>query len=178
MAAQRTLTDWRDSAACADDPDTQFPAPTDLPAVSRARRVCAACPVRAECLRDALRHAEPHGVWGGFTPNERTRLAGGMPAAICAGCRLWFVPGQAATSRCYGCPSLAPDATYRPPAVALAKHREQITAWAAGGWSDRRIATELATTPYAVQVARGAWGIPAGYVVAQKARRGELVKAA
>ncbi|GAB3265545.1 WhiB family transcriptional regulator [Alteromonas gracilis] len=36
--------------------------PTDL---ERAKTMCAACPVRAECLAGALERREPWGVWGG-----------------------------------------------------------------------------------------------------------------
>ena len=38
---------------------------------AQARRFCASCPVRDECLAHALEHEEPHGMWGGMTPNER-----------------------------------------------------------------------------------------------------------
>ena len=34
-------------------------------ALDRAKELCAACPVRQECLSQALERAEPHGVWGG-----------------------------------------------------------------------------------------------------------------
>ncbi len=30
-----------------------------------AKELCAACPVREECLSAALERGEPHGVWGG-----------------------------------------------------------------------------------------------------------------
>ncbi len=30
-----------------------------------AKKLCAACPVRGECLSEALQRGEPHGVWGG-----------------------------------------------------------------------------------------------------------------
>lgn len=33
--------------------------------VERAKALCAACPLRAECLEGALRRGEPWGVWGG-----------------------------------------------------------------------------------------------------------------
>ena len=41
-----------------------------------AKRVCAACPVRRECLDFALRLREPFGIWGGLTESERRRLTG------------------------------------------------------------------------------------------------------
>ena len=34
-------------------------------ALELARKLCAPCPVRAECLSGALQRGEPHGVWGG-----------------------------------------------------------------------------------------------------------------
>ena len=40
----------------------------------QAKQVCAACPVRAECLDYALRVNEPLGVWGGLDPIERRTL--------------------------------------------------------------------------------------------------------
>ena len=30
-----------------------------------AKELCATCPVREECLSQALQRGEPHGVWGG-----------------------------------------------------------------------------------------------------------------
>lgn len=37
-----------------------------------ARAVCRACPVSADCLAHALATKEPHGMWGGLTPLERS----------------------------------------------------------------------------------------------------------
>jgi WhiB family redox-sensing transcriptional regulator len=39
--------------------------------VAEAKAVCAACPVRRECLAFALRTEQVHGIWGGTTPDER-----------------------------------------------------------------------------------------------------------
>lgn len=33
--------------------------------LERAKRLCADCPIRTECLAGALERAEPWGVWGG-----------------------------------------------------------------------------------------------------------------
>lgn len=75
-------SDWRDGALC-----TQFPAMwadrmwlyEDAAEDSRpdpalrttARRVCAECPVRAECLASATIDSEQYGIRGGFRLRER-----------------------------------------------------------------------------------------------------------
>jgi hypothetical protein len=68
------LGDWRDLALCAEvDPDLFFP---DKGESSRpAKRVCAGCEVRPECLQYALDHGERFGVWGGLSERERRELA-------------------------------------------------------------------------------------------------------
>ena len=42
---------------------------------STAKRICADCPVRQECLDYAMRVHEPFGIWGGLTEAERRQLA-------------------------------------------------------------------------------------------------------
>jgi WhiB family transcriptional regulator, redox-sensing transcriptional regulator len=37
----------------------------------QAKAVCAACPVRAECLDYALEHQMRAGIWGGLNEHER-----------------------------------------------------------------------------------------------------------
>jgi WhiB family redox-sensing transcriptional regulator len=39
-----------------------------------ARKVCAACPVRTECLAYALLVCERFGVWGGASERQRRKL--------------------------------------------------------------------------------------------------------
>ncbi len=65
---------WRDLALCAEvDPELFFPEKGES---SRpAKRVCAGCEVRAECLQYALDHGERFGVWGGLSERERRELA-------------------------------------------------------------------------------------------------------
>jgi WhiB family redox-sensing transcriptional regulator len=72
---------WRESAVCAGvDPELFFPAKGDAYAASRARRICAACPVRMECLEDALQREagrgfqSRHGIVGGLGPRKRYDL--------------------------------------------------------------------------------------------------------
>lgn len=39
----------------------------------RALRICAACPVRDECLRYAVENEVEFGIWGGMTERQRRR---------------------------------------------------------------------------------------------------------
>lgn len=45
------------------DPDLWFAERPDD--ISRAKQLCADCPIRSACLAGALERAEPWGVWGG-----------------------------------------------------------------------------------------------------------------
>lgn len=82
--------DWRDYAACAGmDPEMWFAmylargrlAPKTL----RALEICRSCPVKADCLADALalasamNYAVP-GVWGGTIEAERMKMIKARPA--------------------------------------------------------------------------------------------------
>lgn len=64
---------WTEDALCAQtDPEAFWPEQGG--ASKDGKRVCARCPVRAECLEYALTHDERRGVWGGMSENERRRL--------------------------------------------------------------------------------------------------------
>jgi WhiB family transcriptional regulator, redox-sensing transcriptional regulator len=69
--------DWRTEASCLSaDPDLFFPISTTGPAekqIARAKRICAGCAVRRECLEFALAHDQMYGIWGGTTPDDRRR---------------------------------------------------------------------------------------------------------
>lgn len=64
---------WVADAVCPQaDAELFFPDP-GLKATG-AKAVCAECPVQAECLEFALRNGERHGVWGGLSERERSKL--------------------------------------------------------------------------------------------------------
>ena len=43
-----------------------------LTMVNEAKKLClTSCPVLRDCREYALKHAEPDGIWGGMTPNDR-----------------------------------------------------------------------------------------------------------
>lgn len=64
--------DWATRGACRTaDPDMLF---VQGAAQNRAKAVCMPCPVRTECLADALDSKTEFGVWGGMTERERRAL--------------------------------------------------------------------------------------------------------
>jgi WhiB family redox-sensing transcriptional regulator len=63
--------DWTVQAKCRGMADALFPEASDQ---KRARQLCAGCPVRFECLAEALDHRIEWGVWGGMTERERRVL--------------------------------------------------------------------------------------------------------
>ncbi|CAB4697903.1 unannotated protein [freshwater metagenome] len=48
---------------------------------NKAKQLCAGCPVRTECLAEALDNQIEWGVWGGMTERERRALLRRRPAA-------------------------------------------------------------------------------------------------
>lgn len=78
---------WLGKAACRGiDPDLMFP---ERGASTRpAKRICSGCPVRLQCLVNALRSGEKFGIWGGASERERRRIrkrltAGGRIEEVC-----------------------------------------------------------------------------------------------
>lgn len=73
LAIVGTQKSWADDATCAQaDPEAFFPERGG--SVREAKKVCARCEVRAQCLQFALDNDERFGVWGGLSERERRRL--------------------------------------------------------------------------------------------------------
>jgi WhiB family redox-sensing transcriptional regulator len=80
--AVRTIEDaWQRRALCRGPESVLFfppsaaePRPERETREARAKAICAACTVTAECLDYALRIREPHGIWGGLNEGERRSL--------------------------------------------------------------------------------------------------------
>jgi WhiB family redox-sensing transcriptional regulator len=69
--------DWQEKALCAQtDPEAFFPEKGG--STREAKRICAGCEVRAECLEYALAFDERFGIWGGLSERERRRLKRGV----------------------------------------------------------------------------------------------------
>jgi hypothetical protein len=87
---------WHLDAACAGvDPEVFYPLELgpDSVGVAAAKRVCAGCPVRAECLADVMAAEDPARRWGisgGTTPTERNAIFAAQRTAVVA------VTGEAA----------------------------------------------------------------------------------
>lgn len=63
-------TDWWTHAACAGDNTRLWFSSNPQP----GKEICTRCPVRPECLYDALQSEAPNGIWGGLTAKERGAL--------------------------------------------------------------------------------------------------------
>lgn len=69
------MEDWRDRALCTEvDMDLFFPESFDYWGSVAAKRICAGCEVKAECLDFALRKHITQGIWGGTSERERRKL--------------------------------------------------------------------------------------------------------
>lgn len=72
---------WSYQAACVGDwgpfhidRDSSWDGPRHADQRAIAGQICAACPVRAECLAAAIEEDDRHAFRGGTTPQDRARL--------------------------------------------------------------------------------------------------------
>ncbi len=64
---------WQDYANCRGaDADLFFP--ERGASTRRAKSICAACEVKADCLEYAIVNGEKFGIWGGMSERERRRV--------------------------------------------------------------------------------------------------------
>jgi len=74
---------WRLSAVCAQtDPELFFPDKGG--SAKPAKRICAQCPVRVQCLDWAQATQQSDGIYGGFSTLERRKLRHAAAAAAAA----------------------------------------------------------------------------------------------
>jgi len=113
--------DWRDHAECRGaDPTLFYPkermngrrrngsyASSETEDTQQARQVCLTCPVRGECLGDALTQRERWGIRGGLTAPERRPFGAKWETFLCRRCSTIFDGGPAERGRirnyCEGC---------------------------------------------------------------------------
>lgn len=68
---------WDDAACHGDSLDRWFPPGYGPEWVDELREVCAGCPLKLDCAEYALERSVHYGVWGGLTPQERSRIRKG-----------------------------------------------------------------------------------------------------
>ncbi|OZM72074.1 transcription factor WhiB [Amycolatopsis antarctica] len=94
------MTNWRANARCRverTDPELFFPVSERGPGarqLAAAKSVCGRCPVRRECLADAIDAGLDTGVFGGLSETERRNLTRhGLPAPV-----VWLRPATGAVA--------------------------------------------------------------------------------
>jgi WhiB family redox-sensing transcriptional regulator len=72
------MATWEEHAACrGEDTNLFFPdghRGEFVVEIEKAKAICRACPVRENCLIEALNSPEKYGIWGGLDENERGLL--------------------------------------------------------------------------------------------------------
>ena len=69
MILTREFVAWREHAACTGHAEYFFN-DAKKTNVREAKKICAGCPVKQQCLEHGLTHDE-YGIWGGLTATER-----------------------------------------------------------------------------------------------------------
>lgn len=96
------LRRWWDHAACKGMPLDLFIFEHGEPQINKkikdAKAVCATCPVRTQCLEEALQYSttrqECIGVWGGLTWKERQKLVKSEQLSTIIATPLVYVDGK------------------------------------------------------------------------------------
>lgn len=69
------MSNWNLKGLCKNfETDLFYPEPGESEKSKKACSVCKNCPVRAECLTEALENSEQFGIWGGFTLRQRRKI--------------------------------------------------------------------------------------------------------
>lgn len=69
--------DWASEASCKGKLDLFYPDEDDVEyrkKIYKAKSLCVNCPVKVSCLTFAITRGESHGVWGGMTFRQISRL--------------------------------------------------------------------------------------------------------
>lgn len=90
-------TTWHSRAACRGiNPELFFPERGNPEDVEAALELCRACPVRLDCLEQAMTDMERDGIWGGSTGNQRRKLRRdqlrtGVPWTVLVTRCVWYI---------------------------------------------------------------------------------------
>jgi len=66
--------EWKTLGSCVDHSGLDWDEEADDAAAAECLQICATCPVRGQCLTEALKQGE-EGIWGGTTHQQRQALA-------------------------------------------------------------------------------------------------------
>jgi len=72
---RKTMGAWRDDAACKGKNGRFFYPERSQVNAAKGKAICNSCPVREECLDEAIANGERFGIWGGMDQEERRREA-------------------------------------------------------------------------------------------------------
>ncbi|WP_405909594.1 WhiB family transcriptional regulator [Streptomyces sp. NBC_00828] len=152
---------WRERAACVGSDKRLFFRPNG----AAAQAICRGCPVRPECLYDALTHDTPIGVWGGLTGKERRALPllpDGRSAALNVLRKL--LPAAAATAPVQTAKTKTPaprkNTDTSPKPQAAPAPREDVAELLREGVTQLDIMKRLHVSHRVVAATRDAYGIP------------------
>ncbi len=70
----KNMGDWRGEAACLNQGVNFYPERDQVKAAA-AKAMCKRCPVRSDCLDEAIANGERFGIWGGMDQEERRKEA-------------------------------------------------------------------------------------------------------
>lgn len=102
---------WQDQARCVGaDPELFFPAPSVN--AFWAKRICAECPVRTECLQWALEVGDDDAVLGGTSARQRRGMKPATQISWCGSRRGYLTHRREGTDPCDPCEA-ASRAYYR-----------------------------------------------------------------
>lgn len=73
MPTQIERGEWQQHASCRFEPPATF-FPENGVGVEVAKKICASCVVREQCLEYAIDNRIDHGVWGGTSERQRRQI--------------------------------------------------------------------------------------------------------
>jgi hypothetical protein len=83
LPAKSKYLDYSEAICAQTDPEAFFPESGE--STRYAKSICAKCPVRTDCLLEALANGYTDGVWGGLSPRERQQLKRNKGQAVALG---------------------------------------------------------------------------------------------
>lgn len=151
--------DWQASAACGGTNSHAFYKAKP----SEAKAICAGCPVRAECLYDAVDTDVTDGIWGGYTRQERRALPV-LPTDRTAALNVLRQILAPADAEPDPVPSRSPARRKKPAAKskpqAVPVPREDVAELLRQGRTQVQVMAELKVSHEVVVASREAYGVP------------------